>query len=70
WIGLGSAADFCVVAPDEAFVVDAAALQHRNPVTPYAGHRLRGVVRETWLGGRRIDPGEPARGRLLRRGGP
>ncbi len=70
WIGLGGAADFCVVAPDETFVVDAAALQHRNPVTPYAGHRLRGVVRETWLAGHRIDPNEPARGRLLRRGGP
>jgi allantoinase len=67
-IDLGNDADFCVLAADETFVVDASALQHRNPVTPYAGHTLRGVVKETWLAGRRIDATEPARGRLLRRG--
>ncbi len=52
-IAVGRQADFCVFAPDEQFVVDAAALHHRNPVTPYDGRRLRGVVRETFLRGRR-----------------
>jgi allantoinase len=68
-IDLGNDADFCVLAPDETFVVDPSRLEHRHPVTPYAGHHLRGVVRETWLAGRRIDPAGPARGRLLTRDG-
>ena len=50
-ISRGRRADLCVFAPDEEFVVDPAALRHRNPVTPYAGRTLRGVVRQTWLAG-------------------
>jgi allantoinase len=69
-IAVGADADLCVLAPDESFVVDPAALQHRHPVTPYAGRTLVGVVRETWLAGRRIDPDEEPRGRLLSRGAP
>ncbi|MGV9254914.1 allantoinase AllB [Streptomyces sp. NPDC003697] len=67
----GRDADFAVLAPDETFTVDPAALQHRNRVTAYAGRTLYGVVKSTWLRGRRIvadgrfaEPG----GRLLRRG--
>ncbi|HEY1004249.1 MAG TPA: allantoinase AllB, partial [Streptosporangiaceae bacterium] len=48
----GRDADFCVVAPEETFVVDPARLHHRNPITPYAGRELYGVVKETWLRGR------------------
>jgi allantoinase len=66
-LAVGSDADLCVFAPDESFVVDAARLQHRNPVTPYASRRLDGVVRGTWLRGRPIEPGGP-RGRFLVRG--
>jgi allantoinase len=62
----GHDADFAVFAPDEQFVVQAAALQQRNPITPYDGRTLRGVVRETWLRGRRISLDEPT-GRLLAR---
>jgi allantoinase len=65
-IAVGHDADFCVFAPDEPWTVDVARLHHRNPVSPYAGQRLTGVVRETWLRGSRID--ETPRGRLLRRG--
>ncbi|HEX8079267.1 MAG TPA: allantoinase AllB [Jatrophihabitans sp.] len=65
-IAPGYDADFAVFAPDQSFVVDPARLRHRNPVTPYAGARLRGVVRETWLAGERID-GHTPRGRLLHR---
>ena len=61
---VGADADLCVFAPDEAFVVDPARLHHRNPVTPYAGHTLDGVVRSTWLRGERLDLTTP-RGRLL-----
>ena len=67
-IALGHAADFCVFAPDEAFVVDVEHLHHKNPVTPYAGRPLAGVVRSTWLDGREIELTDEPRGRLLRRG--
>ena len=66
-LAVGCDADFSVFAPDETFAVDPNRLHHRNPVTPYAGRRLDGVVRGTWLRGRRISAGEP-RGRFLTRG--
>jgi allantoinase len=56
----GLRADLCCFAPGQEFVVDAAALRHRNPVTPYAGRTLTGVVRQTWLAGRRAGTGPPA----------
>ncbi|GAA2721395.1 MULTISPECIES: allantoinase AllB [Streptomyces] len=70
-IAPGRDADFAVLAPDETFTVEAAGLHHRNPVTAYAGRTLHGVVRSTWLRGRRIaDHGTPLTeptGRLLER---
>ncbi|MGW1256244.1 allantoinase AllB [Streptomyces sp. NPDC002513] len=69
-IAAGHDADFAVLAPDETFTVDPAALQHRNRVTAYAGRTLSGVVRSTWLRGERIAADgeftEP-KGRLLTR---
>ncbi len=62
-IAPGHDADLVAFAPDEEVSVDPAALHHRHPVTPYAGRRLAGVVRATWLRGRRVA-GQP-RGRLL-----
>ena len=71
-IALGYDADFCVFAPDDAFVVDVADLHHRNPVSPYHGRALAGVVRGTWLRGVQIagaGSGSPAhQGKLLNRG--
>ncbi len=66
----GAAGDLVAFAPDDELVVDPARLHHRNPVSPYAGARLTGVVRTTWLAGRRLDPtgGDLPRGRLLARG--
>ncbi len=68
-IAAGCDADFTVFAPQQDFVVDPARLRHRNPITPYAGARLRGVVRQTWLAGQPIG-GRTPRGRLLRRESP
>ena len=68
-IAEGADADLCVLAPDETFVVDPDRLEHRHPVTPYAGRTLTGVVRQTWLSGQPVDLHAPPRGRLLRRGG-
>ncbi len=67
-IAVGADADFSVFAPDDGFIVDAAQLQHRNPITPYDGRRLFGVVRSTWLHGGQIDLVAEPRGLLLRRG--
>ena len=63
-IAVGRDADLVAFAPDETFSVGD--LQHRNPVTPYAGRELSGVVRRTWLRGAPAD-GSPI-GRLLTRG--
>jgi len=66
-IAVGADADLAVFAPDDALVVDARALHHKNPVSAYDGQVLAGVVRETWLRGSPIDIDAPPRGRLLRR---
>ncbi len=67
-IEVGADADFVVLAPEETFVVDPKQLQHKNPITAYAGRTLHGVVRSTWLRGRKVDISEPPQGNLLRRG--
>ncbi|MFI5734008.1 allantoinase AllB [Kribbella sp. NPDC051587] len=63
-IEVGADADLCVFAPDETFVVDAHALEHKNAITPYDGRTLYGVVRRTLIRG-----AGPV-GRLLSRGDP
>lgn len=50
-IAPGAPAHLVAFAPDEPFVVDAARLEYRNPVSPWHGETLLGVVRETWLRG-------------------
>jgi allantoinase len=65
-IAAGADADLVAFDPAATFVVDPFALHHRNPVTPYAGRQLTGVVRRTWLRGEPVT-GEAPRGRLLSR---
>ncbi|MGY1605062.1 allantoinase AllB [Geodermatophilus sp. SYSU D00815] len=65
-IAVGRDADLVAFAPEEPWTVTE--LLHRHPVTPYAGRRLTGRVRRTWLRGEPAD-GSP-RGRLLSRGCP
>jgi allantoinase len=65
-IAPGRDADFCVLAPDESFVVRPEDLHHRQPITPYAGRELSGRVVETWLRGERVRFDQP-RGRVLDR---
>jgi allantoinase len=67
-IEVGADADLVVLAPDQEFDVDVAALAHKNPVSAYAGRRLSGVVRRTWLRGVVVDPDRPPHGRFLQRG--
>lgn len=66
-LAVGCDADFSVFAPDEDFVVEATHLHHRHGVTPYQGHSLRGVVRQTYLRGQLVDVFEEPRGMLLSR---
>ena len=67
-IVVGNDADFCVFAPDDSFVVDPDRLHHKNPITPYAGRSLAGIVRSTWLRGEPVDLTAAPRGRFLTRG--
>jgi allantoinase len=53
-IAVGCDADLVAFAPDASFVVEPSMLAHRHQLTPYAGRRLTGVVRRTWLRGRDI----------------
>ncbi|MEE6262012.1 allantoinase AllB [Plantactinospora sonchi] len=64
-IAVGADADLVALDPDAEFTVDPERLFHRHPVTPYAGRRLTGRIRGTWLGGRPVSPKDPPRGRLL-----
>jgi allantoinase len=68
----GCDADLVAFDSEDSYVVDPARLQHRHPVTPYAGRSLTGRVRQTWLRGTTlleagVPDGAPV-GRLLNRG--
>jgi allantoinase len=67
-LAVGCDADLVGFDPDAPVTVDPHRLHHRNPVTPYAGQTLTGVVRRTWLRGRPAGDGQPL-GRLLTRDG-
>jgi allantoinase len=68
-IAAGRDADLVAFDPDATFAVRAADLLHKNPVSPYDGRTLTGVVRRTWLRGTEVTPDGPRRGEFLRRGG-
>jgi allantoinase len=51
-VASGRDADLVVWDPAASVVVEPTLLQQRHPLTPYAGRRLRGVVRATYLRGR------------------
>jgi allantoinase len=60
----GYDADFVVFDSEREFVVSEDRLHYRHPISPYLGEKLRGVVRATYLRGRKVFsdgefPGEP-----------
>jgi allantoinase len=68
----GRHADVVLFDPETSTTVDPYALEHRHPVSPYAGRRLYGRVAATLLRGRVVyrdgEHVEPAAGALLERG--
>jgi allantoinase len=56
-IAAGYDADLVVWRPDAEFRVEAARLEHRHKLTPYAGRKLSGEVVSTYLAGRRVFHG-------------
>ncbi len=50
----GHHADFVVFDPESEFVVSEDRLHYRHPVSPYLGEKLRGVVKATYLRGRKV----------------
>ncbi|HEX6147371.1 MAG TPA: allantoinase AllB [Acidimicrobiia bacterium] len=69
-IAVGLDGDLVVWDPDGAQEVRGDDLEHRHPITPYEGMKLRGRVVLTMLGGKTVfDRGvvTPGNGRMLRR---
>jgi allantoinase len=63
-VARGHHADFVVFDPESEFLVSEDRLHYRHPVSPYLGEKLRGVVKATYLRGRKVFgdgefPGEP-----------
>lgn len=56
-IAVGHDADFVIWEPQREFLVNAAALEHRHKLTPYHREMLKGVVRATFLRGKKIYDG-------------
>ena len=53
-IRAGLDADLVVFNPDATRQVDGACLQHRHPITPYAGETLEGIVEMTFVRGEKV----------------
>jgi allantoinase len=72
-IAVGCDANLVLWNPEEEHVVDAATLEHRHPVTPYHGRRLRGRVHRTLLRGETVYDegrfGKPSGGLRLGKAG-
>lgn len=50
----GLDADLAVFDPDGSQQVDATRLEHRHPITPYAGETLEGIVEMTFVRGEKV----------------
>lgn len=66
-IAVGLDGDIAVFDDEAEFCVEPSTMLFRNKCSPYQGKTLRGVVRETWLRGRRIHTREQG---FVGKGGP
>ena len=51
-IKAGHDADFVIWSPDDKFEVKMQYIRHRHKLSPYTGHQLYGVVKQTIVGGK------------------
>ncbi|KAI6712936.1 hypothetical protein JHW43_004495 [Diplocarpon mali] len=65
----GMDADICVFDDDASWVVGREQMLFRNKVSPYQGKRMRGVVKETWLGGQKVFERGGINGGFVGKGG-
>lgn len=70
-LAVGYDADVCVFDPEAEWTVEPSTMLFRNKCSPYQGKTLKGAVKETWLGGRKVFSredgfgGDSPGGRLL-----
>ena len=50
----GYDADVVVWDPEDNFILNENMIHHRHKITPYIGEKLYGVVRQTWLEGKKV----------------
>ena len=62
-IAAGFDADFCVFDDSAEYIISSDIIQYRHPITPYAGRRVCGVVKRTFVRGRAVY----AEGEMLHR---
>lgn len=65
----GMDADVCVFDDESTFVVGREQMLFRNKVSPYQGREMRGVVKETWVRGRKVFERGTANGGFVGKGG-
>jgi len=53
-ISVGYDADFCVFDDSAEYVIQADMIKYRHKVTPYAGRKVKGVVRRTFVRGQEV----------------
>jgi allantoinase len=53
-IAPGFDADLVIFDPEASFIVEPAQLLHRHKITPYAGRTLHGMVKTTYVRGRKV----------------
>jgi len=67
----GFDADLVVWDPEQKFKIEADKIHFRHPVSPYVGEYLDGLVRQTYVGGKKVfedgEIGPAPQGRILKR---
>ncbi len=53
-IAPGYDADLVIWNPEQSFILTEDEIQHKHKVTPYVGHELYGVIKQTYLGGVKV----------------
>ncbi len=68
----GYDADLVIWNPEEKFIVTKEMILHRHKITPYLGEELNGVVKQTWLAGKKVFENDKIlelnKGKVLLRG--